>query len=404
MTIARLISALHHDPVAVHMRYTLTYYQRVKSAENGGASSDFIRFGPDELPDFVRSVTLPDGMHVMGDLMCRLARNRSEAVREAACNSTVYHAIGSPALVRRLTNLPDMAKGLRVEHPIQSRDVAFYRRFDGDLSSLLQRHVRLSTVQAMRLLYSCCMLLARMHAHGLVHGGVQPSSVLYSSGGYGGLHFCLSDYANVRSVRDGNSATVESSELYDRIDPLDMDILRDYGRGDIAAGPRGTGRPALLYSSAQLDLVPLALLLARMVQGGYLTGDDPRMALLIHSIQSACLRSDADFSTLKDDVLPQIERVLNSPSYYRDSSKWEDEGGDQDEGANQDANADQVASFIRAVRRIQAREYGRRQRGDRRRASKAQPPDRDQPAAWLQGMWSASTTVRANVVRQDEPV
>ena len=353
MTLTQLISAVRADPALPQQRYTLTYYKRVKQDDADDAGSAHahahahVRFGVEELPDFVRSITLPDGVHLIGDLVCRLARSREEAAHETACNAAVFHALHSASLVRRLTHLPDVAKGLHVEHPLQPRDIVFYRSFDGDLPQLLQRHGRLSTVQALRMLTACCMLLERLHAHGLVHGGVQPTSVLYSAGGFGGIKFALSHYAGLRTVRDGKSAGVEARELYARVDPLDRDLLRDGGRPEISASH--AAKKKLLYSAAQLDLLPLGLMVARLLRGGHVQEDDPRVGSLLRGVQDICMRSDADFSTLRGEVLPIIQRVLESPSYYRDPTKWAREFRAEQE-AQEEGNS--VEKFVHSMGRL----------------------------------------------------
>ena len=276
-------------------RFKVTYHRRVTTLGPDGTprTGSTFAFGAEQLEAFLSAQLLrPEAARM---LSARVFRDPRAAAQHARRSATLAQLL-TPDQLARWTHLSPLVRGMQASGPLGTLHIVLTSRTDGSLLDLLRSTGRLTPVQALAMLRTVTGVLARLHARGYVHGSVAMHNVLYASGGYGGVHFVLAEFSRL-SKRSGAGARVQ--ELLSELDSGDAHQLRAERPALFAATAQQLAGPP-----AQLDLVPLGLMLLRVLRAGGAPGAaaDP-----VRAFARLCLDSDAGFEHAKYKLQPFLK-------------------------------------------------------------------------------------------------
>lgn len=291
------------DPRNTHFRISYHHRVTVKFIDGDVRSEASFAFERPQLEGFlVGTLLVPEAAR---GLVARVFHDPRVAARHVQQSALMLRLLGGER-AQKLTNLSPLVKELRVESALATQHVILLARTDGSLLDLLRLTGRLTPPQVAGLLRNVLGLLAALHERGYVHGAVAMHNVLYASGGYGGVRFVLANYDRVARA-SADTAAPHLRESAARIQSSDMRELARL-RPDDAAGRRGAA--SAVDHPAQLDLVPLAILLHRLANSAVPSsggdGDGGGGGALLRDIARACAHPDAGFETLRASVLPKV--------------------------------------------------------------------------------------------------
>lgn len=329
---------------------TLYYHHHVRVLDEQGVSHRVLHYviKREQLPTYVQTTFGNPSTQLV--LAGRVYENAAAAQADVAGTANLVNVIGWPA-AKRLTPTSPLIKRIVVKRTQDELTVVLVSRTDGTLATFAARNksgqVRaLSSLHTYGLINVVVDMLSRVHKARLVYGGVDANSILYSSGGLGGITFVLSGHGAL-GPRTGDGAAL-GAELKARLSKDNMDVLKAVAPAQ-AAGP--------LSSAAQLDLIPFGVLLHRLllshVIGAASTGSEPSGApgapgtaaapegkamvvalkALVTEVASACLAPDADFDTARTKLVPLLKRF--SVEYDKAARVWTVENAENKQGLQQ---------------------------------------------------------------------